>query len=193
MVPSQIDFGQSLFRLLTLLHHFMMNASLLRGSDMDRSLALLRCSGLYRGGPDSHSGGDVRCGPPESTSSLQRTDIILYLARMVGLRLPSISFHWPRGRPGRATPTDPRTCAERWVHELEGEIDAEFSYTAYAHASSSSLSNRVSGPSRHRLPEFLLMSYDEAVRKAKEDLKVLMIILVSQEHDAVPHFKRLVL
>lgn len=44
-----------------------------------------------------------------------------------------------------------------------------------------------------RLPEFLLMGYDDAVKKAKEELKTLMAILISEEHDDTERFKREVL
>ncbi|KAG0144890.1 hypothetical protein CROQUDRAFT_108234 [Cronartium quercuum f. sp. fusiforme G11] len=122
--------------------------------------------------------------PVSALADLTLTVVGMF-ARLLGLRLPSISFHWPRGRPAR--PTDPRTCAERWVRELEEETGAETS--VYALASSSSTSSSARRPKR-RLPDFLLVGYEEAVAQAKEQLKVLMVVFVSEEHDDVAHFKR---
>ncbi|KAA1085675.1 hypothetical protein PGT21_014857 [Puccinia graminis f. sp. tritici] len=106
------------------------------------------------------------------------------IGRLLGLRLPTMSFHWPRpssfGWSGPTPRTDPRTAAERWVRELEEELHARSSYTT-AHPGD---------PVIPRLPEFLLLGYDDAVQKARDELKVLMVVLVSEEHDDVYQFKR---
>ncbi|WAQ90929.1 hypothetical protein PtA15_13A329 [Puccinia triticina] len=107
------------------------------------------------------------------------------LGRLLGLRLPTISFHWPRPSSfgwtsGPMPRTDPRTAAERWVRELEEELQARSSYTTA----------QPGDPAIPRLPEFLLLGYDDAVQKAREELKVLMVVLVSEEHDDVYQFKR---
>ncbi|KAI9619374.1 hypothetical protein KEM48_006286 [Puccinia striiformis f. sp. tritici PST-130] len=108
------------------------------------------------------------------------------IGRLLGLRLPTMSFHWPRPSTfnwggGATIATDPRTAAERWVRELEEELHARSSYTTTAPGDD---------PSIPRLPEFLLLGYDDAVQKAKDELKVLMVVLVSEEHDDVHQFKR---
>ncbi|KAI8445243.1 hypothetical protein BY996DRAFT_4598462 [Phakopsora pachyrhizi] len=109
------------------------------------------------------------------------------LGELLGLRLPSISFHWPRssyfGWKNPSVTASPRVSAERWVRELEEELRARSSYS----------SSQPGSPGMKRLPDFLLMGYDEAVRKAKDELKVLMVILLSEEHDDASHFKREVL
>lgn len=106
------------------------------------------------------------------------------LARLLGLRLPSpMSFHWLGnslfGWTGPPERTDPRTAAERWVRELEEELQARSSFTPA----------QPGDPTMPRLPEFLLLGYDDAVLKAKEEFKVLMVVLVSQEHDEIDRFK----
>jgi len=110
--------------------------------------------------------------------------IFSLLGRLLGLRLPTMSFHWPRVSSfgwGGATPrTDPRTAAERWVRDLEEELHARSSYTTA----------QAGDPAMPRLPEFLLLGYDDAVQKAREELKVLMVVLVSEEHDDDDQFKR---
>lgn len=114
-------------------------------------------------------------------------------ARLVGVRLPSSLLYGPRGRTSRSAINDPRTCAERWVREFEEEITVE-GYTSHSSQVSTSLSTttsrRAPPASGRRLPDFLLVGYDEAVRKAKEEIKILMVVLVSEEHDDVAEFKR---
>lgn len=41
-----------------------------------------------------------------------------------------------------------------------------------------------------RLPSFFIGSYEAALRQAKEQMKVLMVVLVTDEHDDVSLFKR---
>ncbi|MBW0494537.1 hypothetical protein O181_034252 [Austropuccinia psidii MF-1] len=109
------------------------------------------------------------------------------LGRLLGLRLPTISFHWPRpssfGWISPASRTDPRTAAERWVRELEEELHARSSYTTA----------QPGDLVMPRLPDFLLLGYDDAVKMAKEHLKVLMVVLISREHDDTNQFKRITL
>ncbi|EGG00805.1 uncharacterized protein MELLADRAFT_92981 [Melampsora larici-populina 98AG31] len=115
-------------------------------------------------------------------------------ARLVGLRLPSSLLYWSRSKPNESTRTDPRTCAERWIRELEEELQLE-GVSSHSSQVSSSLSTTTSRRTPmmnrdRRLPDFLVLGYDEAVRKAKEELKILMVVLVSEEHDDVAEFKR---
>ncbi|KAH9822559.1 hypothetical protein DFH28DRAFT_457558 [Melampsora americana] len=117
------------------------------------------------------------------------------LARLVGLRLPSSLLYWSRARSNRSTnPTDPRSCADRWIRELEEEIRGtdSFGHSTQVQISSSISTSRngLSSAPDLRLPDFLRVGYDEAVRKAKEEIKILMVVLVSEEHDDVAEFKR---
>lgn len=89
------------------------------------------------------------------------------LARLLRIRpnLPSLS--WRGGGPALAA--DPRSCAERWVRGLEEQAG-------------------VRG-----LPKFEICGYEEALRRAKEGMRPMLAILVSEEHDDTPEFKRSVL
>ncbi|KAH9442761.1 hypothetical protein Pst134EA_031578 [Puccinia striiformis f. sp. tritici] len=108
------------------------------------------------------------------------------IGRLLGLRLPTMSFHWPR----------PSTF--NWGGEQQSANRSK--------DSSREMGQRIGGRitrslflyyhcSRRRsfytqTPEFLLLGYDDAVQKAKDELKVLMVVLVSEEHDDVHQFKR---
>lgn len=52
--------------------------------------------------------------------------------------------------------------------------------------------NSGSGGAKKVLPDFLVGSYDEAVRKAKMEIKVLMIVLTCEEHEDDEEFKKFV-
>ncbi|KAI0056155.1 hypothetical protein BV25DRAFT_1903364 [Artomyces pyxidatus] len=116
-------------------------------------------------------------------------------------RLPfsSLNFYRPLG--GRAGPSDPYSVADRWVRSLEDETGAQCLSRAPANASgldagpsslpgSGDLRSRYGAVGRRMLPDFVLGSYEEALRICQKEARIGCIILVSDEHDDVPDFKR---
>ena len=59
----------------------------------------------------------------------------------------------------------------------------------------STLSRRNEAARAHRrlIPEFYLGSYEEVLRVAQREYRLLCVVLVSNEHDDVPEFKRCVI
>jgi FAS-associated factor 2 len=124
--------------------------------------------------------------------------------RLLGIplpRLPPISllgtltfFTRPR-RPG-ASIDDPRTAATRWVRQLEEETGAFcVGHSREARGGEDSEGEEAGGKGKEStksgtLPDFFLGSYEEALRCAQRDLRVLCVVLVSEEHDDVAQFKR---
>ncbi|KAJ6466984.1 hypothetical protein C8R45DRAFT_1079465 [Mycena sanguinolenta] len=121
------------------------------------------------------------------------------------LRIPlprPFAFNLALFRP-RHTRTPPRGDggADRWVRELEEETGA-LCMSSARHASGvdvgtssagaagpSTLTHR--GPSdRKVLPDFTLGTYEDALRTCQRDARIACIVLVSEEHDDVPEFKR---
>ncbi|KAF7356769.1 UBX domain-containing protein [Mycena venus] len=91
--------------------------------------------------------------------------------------------------------------ADRWVRELEEETGALcMSSAAQQNASGVDVGTSSSaGPSTlsHRapsdrkvLPDFTLGTYEDALRTCQRDARIACIVLVSEEHDDVPEFKR---
>src|ERR1700761_3583898 len=68
---------------------------------------------------------------------------------------------------------NPGTLAERWVHELEAEVGAG-----------------ENEGSEKCIPEFYLGSYEDALNVARKELRIMCVVLVSEEHDDVAPFKR---
>lgn len=96
---------------------------------------------------------------------------------------------------------DPTTCAARTVRELEEELGTvSTSATAYTSAvdppvasSSKQTASSNSVGSQRSLPDFHIGSYDSALRKAKEEIRPLCVILFTSEHQDAEQFKRKVL
>ena len=105
--------------------------------------------------------------------------------------------------------TDPRSAAERWVRSLEeetGAVSLSRSRSRTGEAASSgvgtSTSTLTSRPGKESeedtervLSDFFLGSYEEFARACGKDIdaRIGCVILVSEEHDDVPEFKRSVL
>ncbi|KZT70698.1 hypothetical protein DAEQUDRAFT_688992 [Daedalea quercina L-15889] len=112
---------------------------------------------------------------------------------------------------------DPRAQAERWVRALEEETGAVCVGRARARRAETKVGNAsmasgadVAGPSgltsragtygeedagegvTKFLPDFFLGSYEEFVRMCERNAKIGCVVLVSEEHDDVPEFKRYV-
>jgi FAS-associated factor 2 len=125
---------------------------------------------------------------------------IFHTLRIPIPRLPfsSLNFYRPLfARP--STRSDPYTVSDRWVRSLEEETGAHCwsraSPVAGAGPStsqlqSSELRSRIVTGSPRLLPDFTLGSYDEILRLCQSEMRIGCIILVSNEHDDVPDFKR---
>ncbi|KAI0338357.1 hypothetical protein BDW22DRAFT_1348495 [Trametopsis cervina] len=112
-----------------------------------------------------------------------------------------LNFGLPR-RPGLGPPPvrDPRVAAERWVRALEEETgcvsisnaQAGEGEASGAASSSGSVTRRTGGAPTRVLPDFFIGSYESFVRTlAKErEATVGCVIIVSDEHDDVPEFRR---
>jgi len=107
-------------------------------------------------------------------------------------------------------PLRPRTSArggpDRWLRELEEETGAisisrsnlprGTTTSVTADPGQSSLTARSSSTvaptedGRKLLPDFTICSYEEMLRTCQREAKIGCVILVSEEHDDVPAFKR---
>ncbi|KAJ7049462.1 hypothetical protein C8F01DRAFT_1002299 [Mycena amicta] len=109
------------------------------------------------------------------------------------LRIPlprPFAFNLALFRPRRSPPRS--AGADRWVRELEEETGAQCISASGVHTGSagpSTLSHRAP-TDRKVLPDFTLGTYEEALRVCQRDIRIGCIILVSEEHDDVPEFKR---
>lgn len=75
---------------------------------------------------------------------------------------------------------DPKACALRWIHELELETNG-------------SVLPDAASFQRVPLPPFVTMSYSEALRQSKNDIRILMIVLTSRVHNEHDFFCKHVL
>lgn len=125
---------------------------------------------------------------------------IFHTLRIPIPRLPfsSLNFYRPLiSRP--STRSDPFTVSDRWVRSLEEETGAHCLSRASTVAGvgpstsqlqSSELRSRIGTGLPRLLPDFTLGSYDEILRSCQSEIRIGCIILVSNEHDDVPDFKR---
>jgi FAS-associated factor 2 len=105
--------------------------------------------------------------------------------------LPSLSLRPFSRHPQQPhIPGDPRSCADRWVRSLEESTSAIASAetSSSSRPSTSSVAGPSSSPPSHhqsakRLPNFFIGSYADALKKAKDDLRLMCVILVSSEHE----------
>ena len=119
---------------------------------------------------------------------------------------PNISFSFSSliGRsshPRVHLPKDPASVADRFVRELEDETGA----VTVSHARASRRedepgpSSLTTGqdvlfdPGRKLLPDFWLGSYESALEAATREARMLCVVLLSDEHDDTPEFRRNVL
>ncbi|KAJ6551534.1 hypothetical protein B0H19DRAFT_951330 [Mycena capillaripes] len=113
------------------------------------------------------------------------------------LRIPlprPFAFNLALFRP-RRTPPRGDGGADRWVRELEEETGAQCMSASASGVEAgsgpgpSTLTHR--GPSdRKVLPDFTLGTYEAALRVCQREARIACIVLVSEEHDDVPEFKR---
>ncbi|KAJ7083737.1 hypothetical protein B0H15DRAFT_911810 [Mycena belliarum] len=112
------------------------------------------------------------------------------------LRIPlprPFTFNLTFFRPRRTSPRGDGG-ADRWVRELEEETGAQCLNASGANAMGtgagpSTLTHRGTSD-RKVLPDFTLGTYEETLRVCQRDHRIGCIILVSEEHDDVPEFKR---
>lgn len=132
---------------------------------------------------------------PLSTSIHAVQRLLVYLAS------------WLPGSSRRHVAVDAASVADRWVRELEDETggiresrlgDLDVLATGadvQAGPGPSTLSRRNEAARAHRrlIPEFYLGSYEDALKIAQREYRLLCVVLVSEEHDDVLEFKRYVL
>lgn len=85
----------------------------------------------------------------------------------------------------------------RWVRQLEEETGALTIGGSREKAEAGSSGEEGEGKGKESvkgstLPNFFLGSYEDALRTAQRELRVLCVVLVSEEHDDVAQFKRCV-
>lgn len=142
--------------------------------------------------------------------------IVVFLARLFRLRPSSTASFRPRnpfaGAARPRTTVSPAAAAENFVRSVERVTSlSRRASAAFGTASSSSVAaaagpSSSSGPIRRhtgtsanrsgtgpRIPDFFIGSYDEALRFARDDMRILMIILTSEEHERDERLKREVL
>ncbi|KAI9438475.1 hypothetical protein H4582DRAFT_1948810 [Lactarius indigo] len=107
------------------------------------------------------------------------------------VQFSSLNFYRPLiARP--STRSDPYTVSDRWVRSLEEETVPTWLVLgpSTSQLQSSELRNRIGTGSPRLLPDFTLGSYDEILRLCQSEIRIGCVILVSNEHDDVPDFKR---
>lgn len=111
---------------------------------------------------------------------------------------------WLPSTSRRYVANDAASVADRWVRELEEETGAfrESRLTDFGASSSGAEAQAGPGPStlsrrnestrpfRVQIPEFYLGGYESAMQEAQRDTRLLCVVIVSEEHQNVPDFKR---
>ena len=113
------------------------------------------------------------------------SSLLLFLARILRLRALFPSLFGGNSASRGVGRSDPRTSAENFVRELEEETGGTASRTVV-----STVDEGSRAPPPKRLPPFFIGSYADALRSAKEQIKILAIIMVSREHVDVERFKQ---
>jgi len=133
------------------------------------------------------------------------SSIIRYIFSSLRIPIPQLYFTgWNFARLRSGTP-DPRGGVDRWIRRLEEETGAvcisraknsQNATTSSTDVGSSTLTSRslsssiVDDRSRKLLPDFSPTSYEDALRTCQNEARIACVILVSEEHDDVPEFKR---
>ncbi|GAK64421.1 uncharacterized protein PAN0_005d2635 [Moesziomyces antarcticus] len=119
------------------------------------------------------------------------SSLLLFLARVLRLRSLFPSLFGSGGGSQGSSASDPRTSAERFVRELELETGGTTSRSGPSTGQGPQEDGYDTGSSvLKRLPPFFVGSYTDALRQAKEQIKILAIVLVSREHGDVDRFKQ---
>ncbi|KAG5634494.1 hypothetical protein H0H81_001766 [Sphagnurus paluster] len=101
-------------------------------------------------------------------------------------RFSGLSLNFYRPLPRRPPPP---SAPDRWLRDLEEETGAYVRSTAVDSPGEGTLRARHTSESKF-LPDFVLGPYDDALRLCAREARIACIILVSEEHDDVPAFKR---
>ncbi|GAA5944326.1 uncharacterized protein JCM15063_006560 [Sporobolomyces koalae] len=140
--------------------------------------------------------------------------VLGFIARLLGFRISTSTFH-PRNpfasttRSGNRrrprTILSPAAAARNWVDSVHRLVSLPEAINAITPAettgiqvgSSAQLLSRRgadrSASDTAQLPEFFIGGYEQALRKARDDLKLLMVILTCEENERDDDFKRQVL
>ncbi|KAI0045796.1 hypothetical protein FA95DRAFT_1560847 [Auriscalpium vulgare] len=123
------------------------------------------------------------------------TSILRFLFQTLRIPIPSIPLPFSSLSFYRPLPaSDPYSVADRWVRALEDETGAQClsrtSATAEPGSSTGSELRQRHPAARLTLPDFMLSSYEDALKACQTESRVGCIVLVSDEHDDVPDFKR---
>ncbi|EKM74991.1 hypothetical protein AGABI1DRAFT_88082 [Agaricus bisporus var. burnettii JB137-S8] len=114
-------------------------------------------------------------------------------------RFTSLNFYRPQPRRRAGGP-------DKWVRELEEELGAVCIGRTKTPRVSTSTTGMQAGPSRvsarnaqsddclaegkKLLPDFIISSYDQFLRTCQREFKIGCVILLTEEHDDTPEFKR---
>ncbi|KDQ52933.1 hypothetical protein JAAARDRAFT_39881 [Jaapia argillacea MUCL 33604] len=140
------------------------------------------------------------------------TTVFRFIFSFLHLPIPSLRFStltfYRAFRTIPPRPSDPHNTADRWVRSLEEDTGAtcvnrgRMSQTTAVSGNnagpstlaprftSTSTSTSVAADGKKLLPEFVLGSYEEALRSCQKEARIGCIILVSDEHDDAADFKR---
>ncbi|EGN97130.1 hypothetical protein SERLA73DRAFT_110239 [Serpula lacrymans var. lacrymans S7.3] len=134
------------------------------------------------------------------------SNTIRFLFGILRISIPSLHFTGLHNyRSVRTGPSDHRSVTDRWVRSLEEETGAlsvssrtpSGISASGAEAGPSSIISRTGYASdelfeegRKVLPDFFLGSYEDVLNVCQREGRVACIVLVSEEHDDVPEFKR---
>ncbi|GAA6021258.1 hypothetical protein JCM10207_002592 [Rhodosporidiobolus poonsookiae] len=136
--------------------------------------------------------------------------LLTFLARLLRLRPSTASF---RPRNPFTAPRRPRTilapaaAAEAWIRSVEAASGLSCASLSGPEGGSSGVqvgssaagvarrtaAAAVGGGDERRLPEFFVGGYEQALRKARDEIRVLMVVLSCAEHEMDEAFKRDVL
>lgn len=98
----------------------------------------------------------------------------------------------------------PTAAAERWLRSLEeatgslrysrrfetGDAGIGSSSAVASSSSSTGIHARNGTGLRKAVPDFIVAGYEETLQRAKEESKILMVVLTCEEHDDDAAFKR---
>ncbi|EST05527.2 hypothetical protein PSEUBRA_005210 [Kalmanozyma brasiliensis GHG001] len=194
----------------TIARSFAQDAQIRGSMDFDQSAAHSgspygSSNGLYQRGngvPSGFPGGAglrpyPRPGDRPSTSIAQMiwsaltfplslaSSLLLFLARILRIRALFPSLFAGSPGPQRLGSSDPRDNAETFVRELEEQTGATTDASAVSRQDSG-----TRAPVPTRLPPFFIGGYADALKAAKEQIKILAIVLVSREHGDDDRFKQ---
>ncbi|GAA5900741.1 UBX domain-containing protein [Sporobolomyces salmoneus] len=139
--------------------------------------------------------------------------VLGFVARLLGFRLSTSTFHprnpfspdssshsgGPSSRSSRhRTILSPSAASQKWVDSVQRlvSLSSTSSSTGLEIGSSQGLSRRrgaANGEDGVELPDFYIGSYESALRKARDELRVLMVILTCEENERDEEFKLSVL